>query len=403
MASHTFIEREISALRGHGAQVITTSVRYPEARHLIGAEEHAAVAETFYILRSARNPGVVLQAFAHILGSPRRAASTAALAIRTARPGIKGALWQGFYLLEAAILARHLKRRRVRHLHNHFADSSCTVSMLTSRLSGIPFSFTLHGPSDLFEPRSWHLSEKIAQADFVSCISYFARSQAMLFSHPKYWPKLKVVHCGVVPEKYESPASAAGIGLRLLFVGRLDRVKGLRVLFEAYEKARTLYPELSLTLIGDGPERAHAEREAARIGGISLMGYQSQDAVAAAFGCADVLVLPSFAEGVPVVLMEAMAAGLPVIATRVGGVSELVDDRVSGILTPPGNADALYDAIVAMTGDPSGRQKMGAIGRAKVRAEFDVRVEATRLLSLFRGGGGTALRPEPANSFRMEP
>ena len=199
LASHTFIQREIAALRELGAGVVTVSVRAPEVDHLTGPEERDAAAETFYILRRARKPIVLLRAGLQLIAAPRRTVATLALAARTARPGTKGALWQAFYVIEAAILARYLKDHGICHLHNHFADSSCTVAMLTARLSGIPFSFTLHGPSDLFEPKSWHLNEKIARADFVACISYFARSQAMLFSDPVHWPKLRVVHCGVGP------------------------------------------------------------------------------------------------------------------------------------------------------------------------------------------------------------
>ena len=125
---------------------------------------------------------VLLRALFRMIAVPRRAAATLALAARTARPDISGALWQAFYAIEAAVLTGHLKRDGVRRLHKHFAGANRTVAMLTSRLSGVPFSFTLHGPSDLYEPKSWHLGEKIVRVEFVSRIRHFARSQSVVFA-----------------------------------------------------------------------------------------------------------------------------------------------------------------------------------------------------------------------------
>lgn len=396
-ASHTFILREIAALRALGVLVRPASVRPEGVGDLIGPEEEAAAAETFYVLDVAKRPAALLAAhLAALARAPRRYLAALALALRTGRPGARGTLWQLFYFLEAGVLARHLRREEVTHLHNHFADSSANVAMLTAALADIPFSFTLHGPAELFEPESWHLGEKVARATFTVCISHFARSQAMLFSDPGHWSKLRIVHCGVHPARYDVPPPAPRPGLRLLFVGRLTAIKGLRVLFNALGALRATHGDITLTLIGDGPDRAWAEAEARRIGGIELLGHRSQGAVAEALADADVLVLPSFAEGVPVVLMEAMAASRPVIATRVGGVAELVEDGVSGRLVAPGDPEALAEAILDLAADPGARARLGAAGCARVRAEFDAETEARRLLALFQGRGGGALRPAPA-------
>src|SRR6056297_161459 len=395
-ASHTFIEREIRALRRHRAEVFTASIRKPDAAEIIGAEEEAALAETFYVLAEARNPLRLAGAhLGHLARRPGRWVSTLVLALRTGRPGFKGLLWQMFYFAEAGVLADHLRRREVTHLHNHFADASANVAMLTAELADIPFSFTLHGPAELFEPESWQLGTKIARSAFTACISHFARSQAMLFSDPADWPKLRIVHCGVIPERYGTATHQNQSGLNLLFVGRLTGIKGLRVLFAALESLRADgRTDITLTLIGDGDDRAWAEAEAARLGGITLLGFRSQTDVATALEDADALVLPSFAEGVPVVLMEAMATGLPVIATQVGGVSELVEEGVSGRIVAPGNVAALTGAITDLADDPASRAGMGRAGRAKVAAEFNVENEALWLLDLFEGRAGDRLRPE---------
>lgn len=382
-ASHTFIQREIAALRDLGLQVETFSIRRPGQGDLIGPEEVAAEAETYYVLANAKNPVNLLKAHFRLLkAGPGRWFKALALAVRTARPGIKGMLKQGAYFLEAGMIADQMVTRGIRHIHNHFADASSTVAMLTGALADRPFSFTLHGPAELFEPESWHLGEKVKRAAFTVCISDFCRSQAMLFSDPAYWDRLKIVHCGVAPERYDGPPPTLDKTLNLLFVGRLTQIKGLRVLMKAMGLVREKRPDVTLTLVGDGDDRAWTEAEANRIGGVTLLGYQSQEGVAEALRNADALVLPSFAEGVPVVLMEAMASARPVIATRVAGVSELVEDGASGFLVPPGNERALADAILALA--DADIAAMGEAGRAKVKAEFRTVTEAGKLLEHFR-------------------
>jgi len=395
--SHTFIQREIAALRELGFSVETCSMRRPEPDHLTGPEEKEAANSTYYIIESARNPLLLLRATLSSLARPGRFGKTLALAWSTAQPGARGMLKQLFYFGEAVILAYHLRRETIDHLHNHFADPSANVAMLASALSDVPFSFTLHGPAELYEPQKWHLATKTARAAFVACISHFARSQAMYFSAPQHWPKLRIIHCGVIPERYDRPAPPPRDGLHLVFVGRLTPIKGLRVLLEAFEHARSVREGLTLTLVGDGDDRVHLEALAHKMGdAVQFLGFQSQDGVAEAIRWADALVLPSFAEGLPVVLMEALAAGKPVIATRVAGVAELVEDGVSGHLVSAGDTDGLTKQIIALADTaPAQRTKMGAAGQARVRAEFDVRTEAARIGALFAGLGGHSIRPEP--------
>jgi glycosyltransferase involved in cell wall biosynthesis len=385
-ATDTFIQREVAALRALGFEVVTTSVRRTAPEHIVGPEQAAEQAGTFHILEAARRPLRTLAALAHGLRRPRRFLGALGLAARTAPPGLRGGLYQAFYFIEALVLAHEMARREVTHLHNHIAKASCTVAMLAARLSDIPFSFTLHGPDIFFEPLTWRLDAKIAEARFVACISDFCRAQAMIFAAPEAWPKLRIVHCGVQPDRYAGAPPPRGA--RLLFVGRLAAVKGVAVLFDALARVVATRPETRLTLIGDGPERAALEAEAARLGlsdHVSFLGYRSQDAVAEALAAHDVFVLPSFAEGVPVVLMEAMAAGRPVLTTRIAGVPELVEDGVSGRLVPPGNATALAAALEDLLADPDGLAAMGEVGRARVRAAFDVAQEAARLAALIEG------------------
>ncbi|WP_298976336.1 glycosyltransferase [uncultured Roseobacter sp.] len=398
--SLTFILREVEALRDLGAEVLTCSIRRTPPEQHPGPAEKDAAATTFHVLEVARNPLRLLAAQAYLFTRPGRYFATLMLALRSGAPGIKARLYQLIFFIEATILARHLEAEKVTHLHNHFVFGSATVAMLTSELTGIPYSFTLHGPADLFEPTRWRLDAKTARAKFVSTISHFARSQLMFFSDPAYWDKIRIIHCGVTPALYEEAAGPAlpprePDEIRLLFVGRLAPVKGLRVLLAALAELSDL-PNLRLVLVGDGPDRARLEAAAAPLGDrVTFTGYLSQTEVAQALQACDIFVLPSFAEGVPVVLMEALASEKPVIATQVAGVGELVEEGKSGFLVPPGDADTLADRIRTLVGDPELRAAMGQHGRAKVVTDFDIRTEAARLATLFAGAAGEDLRPAP--------
>ncbi|KNG93538.1 glycosyltransferase [Pseudaestuariivita atlantica] len=397
-ATDTFIQREVAQLRKLGFEVETCSIRRTDAAHLVGPEQREEAKQTFHVLpafASLRGLGTLLRnlgrgSFWGALG----------LAWRTAPRGVKGRLYNLIYLAEAAVLADRMQAHGITHLHNHIAKASCTVAMLASRISGIPFSFTLHGPDIFFEPHHWRLDEKIARAQFVACISHFCRSQAMVFSAPEHWAKLHIVHCGVEPDRYgarDRPSGRASV----LFVGRLAGVKGVPVLLRTCAALRASGLEFDLTLVGDGPERASHEALVSELGltGVTFAGYQSQSRVAELLAGADMLVLPSFAEGVPVVLMEAMAAQVPVVTTRIAGVPELVEDGVSGLLVPPGDDVALGVAMSSLLDDADLRARMGAAGREKVLAEFDIAQEAAwlgHLVTAHHEGRTPGLRPGAA-------
>jgi glycosyltransferase involved in cell wall biosynthesis len=395
--SHTFIGREIAALRAQGLDILTCTIRRT-ARSEVMPDQEAEDAATFALIETARrHPLRLIAAHARLIArSPARYARSLALALRSGSPGIKARLYQIFYFAEAGLLAEHLRAEGVTHLHNHFSKASCSVAMLTSALSGIPYSFTMHGPDIFYEPQRWRIDEKIARAAFVACISDFCRSQAMLFSDPRHWHKLHIVHCGIDPALYARPDTHPP-GAHLVFTGRLADVKGVPVLLDA-TATLTDIPGLRLTLIGDGPDRAALQARATALGlagNVTFAGYQTSAAVAALLKTADALVLPSFAEGLPVVLMEAMATSLPVIATQIAGIPELVRDAENGRLVPPGNAPALAAAIRDILSDAARARAMGQAGQARVAADHDSATEAARLRTLL-SGPCAQIRPDPA-------
>jgi len=387
----TFVQREVAALRKLGMDVETFSVRRTGTTHHVGPEQQAEAKTTHYLLP----PKPIRMLTAHlraVFTAPGRYLSAACLAWKTRQPGLSGGLYQLYYFIEAGLVVDLMRQLNREHLHNHFANSSCSVAMLAATMGGFPFSFTMHGPAIFFEPQLWRIDEKIARAKFVACISHFCRSQGMVFADPAHWPKMRIVHCGVEPGRYAA-RHHTGRGDRLIYVGRLAAVKGLPVLLDALV---TMDKHVKLTVVGDGPDRPMLEGQTQRLGlsdRVEFVGYKSQDEVGKLLGQSDVFVMSSFAEGVPVVLMEAMASGLPVVATRIAGVGELVDDGQSGYLVPPGDTIALAKKLNLLVNDALLRSRMGVVGRTKVAAEFDLALEAQWLRSVMCGESGDELRP----------
>ena len=371
------IWREVQALRASETHVEPFALREPEPVKIIEGEEFG---RTSFL--AGAGPAALLGVQAAALArSPVRFARALALALRTRPPGRRGPFVQLTRLAWAALLAQRLRARGVSHVHVHGAGAACTVAMLAAALGGISFSMTVHGSKVFREVETWHLGEKLRRARFARCISHFTRGQCLPWLPPERWNTLHVVHCGVDPGAYALRCHQ-GRGTNLLFVGRPSVWKGFPFLIDAFARLRAERPDLRLTVVGDGPERREQEarvRAAGLEGDVVFTGYQSEKQVADWLERADVLVLPSLIEGVPVVLMEAGAAGLPVVATNVGGVSELVTDGVSGFLVPPGSADALVAPIQALLDDPAVRRRMGRAGREAVVRDFDVSREAGRL------------------------
>ncbi|MDJ0648921.1 MAG: glycosyltransferase family 4 protein [Xenococcaceae cyanobacterium MO_188.B19] len=379
-ATDTFVQREVEALRKEGAEVFTFSVRRTADEHIVGVEQEAERDRTFYILP----PNIIGLLTAHLyllITSPARYFRSIKLAWDTRQHGLKGNLYQLFYFLEAGILAKEIKTKKIQHLHNHAPDSSGTVSMLAAELGDFSFSFTLHGPYIFFAPQAWRLDEKAKRAKFIICISNFARSQGMLFAPVEKWQQMHIIHCGVDPELFEL-VSHNRVGNRLLYVGRLAATKGLPILLESIAKLRISHPDLILTVVGDGSDRKFLETMTKELDieqNVKFVGYQSQTMVRQYMQQTDLFVLPSFAEGIPVVLMEALAAGVPVVTTQIAGISELVENGISGYLVPPGDMNSLTIKIEALLKDAELRQKFGVAGRAKVEQEFNIYSEGSRL------------------------
>jgi glycosyltransferase involved in cell wall biosynthesis len=404
--SHTFILREVRGLRQRGVDVETISIRRSEPAHLLAGSDREEFARTFAVLpiRALRLIVTHVLVFA---ADPSRYLAALRLAVALGRPGVRGRLWQLFYLAEAGVVLSHCRHRRIRHVHAEFTTPAADVAALTAALAGerCSWSFAAHG-TDIFEADARTLAEKVRRARFVICASDFGRSQLMALVEERHWPNIHVVPCGIDVRQFArpTPPRVGSTGrFTVLAVGRLVAVKGHAVLLDAMAELRDRNGlPVALHVVGDGPQRAALEDRADAIGVTDLVtfhGRVGQDAIKRHYAVADAFCLPSFGEGVPVVLMEAMAMEVPVVASGVMGIPELVQDGKSGLLVPPGRPRALADALARLADSPELRLALGRAGRARVEAAFSLDRSLHALLAIYRANGvipASGSAPTPA-------
>ncbi len=379
--SHTFIRREIAGIEAAGHRVLRFSIRAAPG----DLPDHADRAERDHTVVVLTRPAALLLGMVRRLAMRPARGWAAWRASRTMVPrGMKSPVTRIAYLAEACRIAAAMEAADVTHLHAHFGTNPAAVARMTHLLSGIPYSFTVHGPDEFDEPRQLDLAGKIADAKFVVAISDYGRSQLCRWVDVDLWPRIVVVRCGVDLAAIDRADGEAAAGHDFCGVARLAPQKGLPILIEALAilRDRGLAPRVAL--VGDGPLRDTLTREAARLGlseQLTLLGSRDGAGVAAQLRAARAMVLPSFAEGLPVVIMESLAVGTPVITTAVAGIPELVDAGC-GWVVPAGSAQALADAMAAALATDTGRLKaMGAEGRIRVEHAHDASRNAARLLS----------------------
>jgi colanic acid/amylovoran biosynthesis glycosyltransferase len=390
-ASDTFIRNEVVALRRRGHTVHTYSIRKAEEDQHVSDEVRREQASTDYILSHGAAP--LLRAFAATaVGAPGALLRAARLAWAIRVPGLRGSVLALAYLVEAAYLARSLRARGVQLLHNHIAENSATVAMLASSLSGIPFSMTVHGPGIFYNPQKWSLATKIARSAFTVCITSFCKSQCMVFADQRDFDKLHVVRCSVTEEFTNVAALPIPAAPRLVCVGRLCPEKGMLLLVQAVARHIAAGGRCELRFIGDGPSRKPIEQLIEAHGlqqSVRLLGWQGSDVVRSEIEASRALVLPSFAEGLPIVIMEALALGRPVVTSRIAGIPELVRDGDNGWLVAAGSVDELVAAIGAVSAaDPDALAAMGRRGAQAVRTMHDLETEIGKLEQLMAAHAG---------------
>lgn len=390
-ASQTFIRREIAAIEAAGQPVRRYAMR-GWGGTLVDPDDRAEHERTARVLDGGV-AGLLVATLAVALAHPLAFGRALAAAWRLGGRSRRGRLVHVVYLAEACVLRRWCARDGVDHLHAHFGTNSTAVALLCRRLGGPRYSFTVHGPEEFDDPHGLSLADKVAEASFAVAISEHGRSQLMRWAAPAHWPKLRVVRCGVDPTFFALPASLPPRAGRpfLVNVGRLVEQKGQLTLVEAAAKLRAAGRDFELGIVGDGELRPAltARIDALGLGDrVRLLGWRSGAEVRDLMARARALVLPSFAEGLPVVLMEALALRRPAVTTWIAGTPELVRDGETGWLVPAGDVDALAAAMArALDADDATLARMGEAGHRAVAAAHDVSREARTLLAAFEAAG----------------
>lgn len=391
--SHTFIRREIEGLEALGCAVRRFSIRPGSA--VVDPADTAEVQKTYTCLAQPK-ARLLLTAALTLARRPGAALRALRMALAMSQRSDRGLVRHLAYLIEAAVLLPRLQRDGVSHLHVHFGTNAAAVARLMRCMGGPRFSMTVHGPDEFDAPAAFSLGDKIRESAFTIGVSSYGTAQLRRWVPPEYWNRIHMVHC-TVDESWLAPAPPVDEASRtLVCVGRLSAQKGQILLVDAFARLVADGADGRLVLVGDGEMRTTVEARIAQHGladRVTITGWQAEAQVRAHLASARVFVLPSFAEGLPVVIMEALAQERPVISTYIAGIPELVRPGENGWLVPAGDTDALCAAMSDALSAPVSRlHNMGRAGRARVMAEHHRACEAQKLHDLFlraAGEGGT--------------
>lgn len=383
--SHSFILREIVGLRRHGLEIDVASVLRPDrSPERLSTDEKEEFARAYYVRAAWKHwPWLHIRT---LVQRPRCYLASLWFAVQLARGDVFRTARHFRFFGEAVVAGHWFRARKTAHVHTHFAS---LTALLLHRIFGTAISMTIHGSDEFIDPVGFCMAEKVRAASLVVGISRYGCSQIMRFSCPDDWEKVAMVRLGIDLEQFRPLADrpASDRSFQVICVGRLVPVKAYRLLIQAvWMLAARQYP-VQLTIVGGGPDREPLQKFSESIGAASIVRFtgplpnrQARDLVAAA----DCFALASFAEGVPVVLMEAMALEVPCVATRVTGVPELIEDGRDGLLVPPGDCGALSAAIERLLLEPELRKSLGRSGRRRVAAEYNLDQNLLELAGLLR-------------------
>jgi colanic acid/amylovoran biosynthesis glycosyltransferase len=386
--SHTFIMREVLSLRDQGFDILVASINPPDRpASELTAEERVEAENTFCVKRAGASK-LLSACLITLLRNPLGWLQGLFFSIRLGGADLGKMLYGIFYFLEALLLGRWMAVEDLHHLHVHFATPASTVGLIATRMFPIKYSITVHGPDEFYDVPGYRLREKIAGASFICTIGKFARSQLMRIAPPAEWTKFEVAPLGVDPERFRPlPPPAAADAFELICVGRLVPAKGQHLLIGAMSRLLQEGRKVRLRLVGDGPDRESLERQVAEsaIGAaVVFEGSVNQDRIRSLYQAAELFVLPTFAEGIPVVLMEAMAMEIPVLTTFVNGIPELIRHGVDGWLVAPSDEEGLASAIATLMDDGALRRRLGQAGRRRVIESYHLKRNTEQLARIYR-------------------
>jgi colanic acid/amylovoran biosynthesis glycosyltransferase len=383
--SHSFVRREVVAVETCGMKVARFSIRSCESELVDGADKLEQ--ELTKVILGVGVKGLVLALLRVALTKPAKFLEALQLTFKVGWHSDRGIILHLAYLAEACVLLNLFAEQAIAHVHAHFGTNSTTVAMLCRVLGGPTYSFTVHGPEEFDKATLLALEEKIKRSHFVAAVSSFGKSQIFRWCDRTFWSKIHVIHCGVDAAFLAHPHVPIPATPRLVCIGRLSEQKGHLLLLEAANLLAVEGLDFKLVFVGDGPLRSDIEKQIAQFNlqkHIEITGWASSDQVREQLLASRAMVLPSFAEGLPVVIMEALALNRPVISTYVAGIPELVEPGVCGWLVPPGSAETLAIAMRAALEAPLEQlEEMGKAGAERVAQQHNVDLEAKKLVALF--------------------
>ncbi len=385
-ASHTFIRREILELERCDVPIQRIAIR-DSGGVIADAVDRDEAERTFVCLKQPKITFLRATA-ATLLGRPAKFFKALRTTLHMGRVSDRGILRHLAYLVEACLLARHLHESNIDHVHVHFGTNAAAVARLIRVLGGPSYSMTVHGPDEFDAPRGFSLGEKVVDSEFVCAISDFCAAQLRRWTPFEQWSKIHVVHCSVDDSFLAAPEPVSADSNLFLSIGRLSAQKGQLLLVEALAELIRDGHDVQLVLAGDGELRPELEariRELECGDNVTITGYVDEQRIRRLLQECRALVQPSFAEGLPVVIMEAFAMGRPVVASCINGIPELVRDGENGWLITAGNVRAITDSMRAVL-DADGQRlsSMGLAGRERVLADHRCVTEAEKLLDLLR-------------------
>jgi colanic acid/amylovoran biosynthesis glycosyltransferase len=387
MLSMIFILREVLQLREMGFRIDVASINVPDrGREGLTADEASEAARAYHLKKHGLAGGLKAHfqtAFTNFTGYCRGLG----LVARLGGLDLSQLVLNFMYFTEGLMVGKWMQRIHQRHLHVHLGSQAATVGLYVRKVFGFGFSITVHGPDEFYDAKGQYLAEKIEAADFICCISFFARSQLMKLSPYPHWKKLVVSRLGVDPSIFSPrPGRAAPEVFEILCVGRLTPAKGQHLLIDAVEKLAQQGRRVRLRLVGPGADEASLKERAAETGFPGLVVFEggvNQDHIRKLYQAADLFCIASFAEGIPIVLIEAMAMEIPCVTTHITGIPELIRNGIDGMLVAPSDVDGLVEAMAKLMDDPALRERIGKSARARVLDQYDLRRSVEKLAGIF--------------------
>ncbi|MBB6468485.1 glycosyltransferase family 4 protein [Aminobacter carboxidus] len=406
--STTFIRGEIEALEDLGLRIGRLSVRRFGGT-LVDRSDQSEMESTHYLL-SGNATGLFVAFGREILINPRGLLRALPALQQMRRKAYSGFVHHIAYLMQACYLRQEARRQGIAHVHAHFGTNPAAVALLSKLLGGPSYSFTSHGPDEFTDAAYLSFDLKIKHAAFVVAISDYCSSLLTSLSDAADAHKVVIARCGLKLEDF-APTPIARDQNTLVCIGRLCQQKGQIHIPAAVAALRAEFPDMKVVLVGDGESRAEIEAEIARhdVGAqVILRGWSSNDEVRQLLKQSRAMLLPSYAEGLPVAIMEALALTRPVISTTIAGIPELVDEEC-GWLVEPGNHQQLVAAMRSALAAPADvLERMGKIGRQRVERLHDRKLLALELQRLFmeatsNGRDGSSAQSTLPGNARLQP